>query len=146
MSGAPITSIWGFLHEDPLNSSVAKVVLDLRTQESERGLQGRVESLGWGQKRLVNERPKKQLSVSRYLFVESSGIFLLVLSPLSSFVPTLPLWPHFPISLNVFLVGRERLSSHVLLICLPRAELSFHSWCPLLKERGWGFGLLLLCC
>ena len=80
MSGAPITSTWGFLHEDPLNSSVAKVVLDLRTQESERGLQGRVESLGWGQKRLVNERPKKQLSVSRYLFLESSGIFLLVRS------------------------------------------------------------------
>lgn len=37
--------------------------LDLGTQKSERELQGRVESLGWGHKRLVNERLKKQLSV-----------------------------------------------------------------------------------
>ena len=61
---APITGIWGFLHGDPLKSSVAKVVLDLRTQESEIGLQGSVEGLRWGHKRLVNERPKNHLCLS----------------------------------------------------------------------------------
>ena len=121
----------------------------MRTQESEIGLQGRVEGLGWGHKRLVNERPKNQLSLSWLVGVCFWNLLESSFFPLSliCFCPYSPSLAPFSRQSLCVSRGRERLSSHLLLICLLHAELSFHSWCPPRRRvGGWPDVVPLLSC
>ena len=116
--------------------------MNLRTQESERGLQGRVESLGWGHKRLVSERPKKQLSVSRCLFLESSFCSLL-LCLLSLLALSGPIFPSVRMCFEAEENGYPptRFSSASFMLSCP-----FTAGAPRLEESGWGCGLWLFSC